>query len=115
MSNGFAAFIAGVIAVLLAWLAGRRSSRKETTQKMQIQISETKAKAEKAETEKDIAEHTAQTVVQHTAETDAIHRYFLEFEETRKEAEDHNNVDEAIEAAKKLAERAVNWQRRNSQ
>ena len=115
MNGGFAAFIAGVIAVLLAWIAGRRSSRKETETRMKVQVVEAKAEARKAETERDMAVSTAQNVQQHTAESDAIHRYFLEFEETRKEAEDENNVDMAIEAARKLAERAVNWQKRNSQ
>ena len=113
--NGFAAFIAGVLAVLIAWLAGRRSSRKETETRMKIQVVEAEAKAAKAETEKTLAETAAQTAVQQTAESDAIRRYFLEFEESRKEAEDENNVDMAIEAARKLAERAVNWQKRNSQ
>ena len=113
--NGFAAFIAGVLAVLIAWLAGRRSSRKETETRMKVKVVEAEAKAAKAENEKTLMESASQTVVQKTAESDAIHRYFVEFEESRKEAESEDNIDMAIEAARKLAERAVNWQRRNSQ
>jgi len=101
--------------VLLAWIAGRRSSRKETETRMKVQVVEAKAEAKKAETERDMAVSTARNVQEHTAESDAIRRYFVEFEETRKEAESENNVDMAIEAARKLAERAVNWQKRNSQ
>lgn len=82
---------------------------------MKVQVVEAEAKAAKAETERDVAVSTARNVQEHTAESDAIHRYFVEFEETKREAESENNVDMAIEAARKLAERAVNWQRRNSQ
>ena len=101
--------------MLIAWLAGRRSSRKETETRMKVQVVEAEAKAAKAETEKNLMETASQTVVQQTAESDAIRRYFVEFEESRKEAESEDNIDMAIEAARKLAERAVNWQRRNSQ
>lgn len=115
MNGGLAALIAGVLAVLLAWLGGRRSSKKETETKMKVQVVEAEAKAAKAQTERDVAVSTAQNVREHTAESDAIYKYFVEFEETKKEAEEKDNVDMAIEAARKLAERAVNWQRRNAQ
>lgn len=111
--NGVYAFVVGVLLVIAAWITGRASSRKETVTKMKVQISEAENRAAKAETEKGLAEKSAETVVQHTAETDAIKQYFVEFEEQRTEAESTGNIDGAIEAAKRLAERATQWRQRN--
>ena len=51
---------------------------------------------------------------QKTANDVAIEQYFSEFERERETAQEKNDYLSAIEAAKKLAERAEAWRQRNS-
>ena len=113
MSVGLIAFIVGALAVVLAYLGGWRSSKKETTTKLSGEITIQRQKAETAQKERDLAVAAAQAVQQQTAESDTIKQFFNEFESKKTEADETNNVDIAIEAAKVLAERAAEWQRRN--
>ena len=99
---------------ILAWLSGNHSGRKTQKQKDAVQIENEKARASKAETERDLIQNTEEVQREHTAESDSIYRFFDEFEEEKKEADKTDNVEYAIEAAKKLAERAEAWRRRNT-
>lgn len=99
---------------ILAWLSGNHSGRKTQKQKDAVQIENEKARASKAETERDLIQQTAEVQREHTAESDSIYRFFDEFEEEKKEADKTDNINYAIEAAKKLAERAEAWRRRNT-
>ena len=111
--NGFFAFFIGVLTVISAWVFGRLNCSKSTKEKMSAQIKTEQAKAEKAETEKELVVEAAKEVKQITAEDEAIKGYFEEFRRDYVEAQEHEDIDYAIEAAKKLAERALNWQQRN--
>lgn len=112
--NGLYAFGAGILAILICFLAGKKTGRKEAEHKAEVKIQNAEAKASKAETERDIALDTVQIKKQTTAETDSIKRFFDEFEEQKAEADKDNNIDYAIAAAQKLAERARQWQERNN-
>ena len=113
--NGIYAFLLGIAAVIGAWIFGKVNGTKETKTKISGEITIQKQKTEKAEKERDLAVSSAQTVSQSTAESDAINRYFDEFEGELRESKKTGNTDYAIEAAKKLAERAEAWRKRNSQ
>ena len=115
MNNLIYVLLAGVGAVLIAFLSGRRSGKTVQKQKDAVRIQNEKAKASKAETERDLIQNTAQVQRTHTAESDSIYRFFDEFEEEKKEADKTDNIDYAIEAAKKLADRAEAWRNRNAQ
>ena len=108
------AFLAGIILIIGAWIFGKASGKKETKTKISGEITIQKQKTEKAEAERDIAVSTAQTVSQKTANDVAIEEYFDEFETEVKTAKEQNNILYAIEASKKLAERAEAWRQRNS-
>ena len=108
------AFLLGVLLIISAWVMGRFKGSKATTEKLETQIKVQEKKTEKAEAERDIAIHTAQTVVQKTANDVAIEEYFDEFETEVKTAKEENNVLAAIGSARKLAERAEAWRQRNS-
>lgn len=98
----------------LVYLSGSRSGKQKQKQKDAVLIQNEKARASKAETERDLIQQTAEVQRTHTAESDSIYRFFDEFEEEKKEADKTDNVEYAIEAAKKLAERAEAWRRRNT-
>ena len=115
MTTIICASLAALGAVLIAWLTGNRSGKQKQKQKDAVLIENEKAKASKAETERDLIQNTAEVQRTHTAETDAVYRFFDEFEEAKKEADKTDNIDYAIEAAKKLAERAEAWRNRNAQ
>ena len=107
-------FFLGLAALLGAYIFGKVGGIKETKTKISGQVIIEKQKAEKAEKEKDIALETAQIVQQKTANDVAIEQYFNEFERERETAQETNDVLSAIEAARKLAERAEAWRQRNS-
>jgi len=111
--NGIYAFLLGILAVIGAFIFGKTKGTSETKTKISGQVVIEQKKAQKAETEKELVIDAANTVRERTAETDAIDGYFEEFRRDYKEAEETENIDYAIEAAKKLAERATNWQQRN--
>ena len=112
MQQGLGAIAALILALLGTWFlgqsVGKSAGKKEMAQKV---TDETKQK--KAETEKALAEDTAKIVSERTAESDAINGFFNDFESKLKEAKATENVDYAIEAARQLAEKATQWQRRN--
>lgn len=110
---GIYAVIVSIVLLVGSYLIGRTSSKKETTQKLKIQIADAEQRAAKAETETQAIQQASDIAREATAESDAIKQYFVEFEEKRTEAESTGNIDEAIEAAKKLAERASAWRNRN--
>ena len=112
--SGVYAFLVGILAVVGAWIFGKAKGTKETKTKISGELTIEQQKTQKAEAEKDIAISTAQTVSQQTAESAAINDYFDEFEANLKESRENNNVFYAIEAAKKLAERAELWRQRNT-
>ena len=107
-------FLAGILAIIGAWFLGRFKGSKTTTSKLETQIKAQEQNTERAETERDLAIDTAQTVVQKTANDVAIESYFEEFETEVKTAKEENNILAAIESARKLAERAEGWRQRNS-
>lgn len=113
--NGLFAFFFGVLTIIGALVFGRIKGSQATKSKMEVQIKTEQAKAEKAETEKELVVEAAKEVKQITAEDAAIQGYFEEFRRDYVEAEEHEDIDYAIEAARKLAERATNWQQRNRQ
>lgn len=100
---------------LISFLLGKKRGSDDTKLKMEGQVAVEQKKVEKAEAEKENVVQAAQVVKQSTAEQDAIHQYFEEFHRDYVEAEEHEDIDAEIEAARKLAERAVNWQKRNNQ
>ena len=112
MQQGLGAIAALILALLGTWFlgqsVGKSAGKKEMAQKV---TDETKQK--KAETEKALAEDAAKIVSERTAESDAINGFFNDFESKLKEAKATENVDYAIEAARQLAEKATQWQRRN--
>jgi len=112
--GGIYAFILGIVAVIGAWIFGKAKGSSDTKTKISGQVVIEKQKAEKAEKEKDVALETAQIVQQKTANDVAIEQYFSEFERERETAQETNDVLSAIEAARKLAERAEAWRQRNS-
>ena len=113
MQQGLGAIAALILALLGTWFlgqsVGKSAGKKEMAQKV---TDETKQK--KAETEKALAEDTAKIVSERTAESDAINGFFNDFESKLKEAKATENVDYAIEAARQLAEKATQWQRRKN-
>ena len=113
MQQGLGAIAALILALLGTWFlgqsVGKSAGKKEMAQKV---TDETKQK--KAETEKALAEDTAKIVSERTAESDAINGFFNDFESKLKEAKATDNVDYAIEAARQLAEKATQWQRRKN-
>lgn len=111
--SGIYAFLMGIVAIIGAFIFGKVKGTSDTKTKISGQVTIEKAKAEKAETEKELVVEAAKTVRQSTAERDAIDGYFEEFRRDYKEAEETENIDYAIEAAKRLAERATTWQQRN--
>ena len=112
--NGIYAFLLGIAAILGAFIFGKVKGSSETKTKISGQVTIEQQKREKAETERDLAVSTAQTVSVQTAESNAINEYFAEFESELHEAQDKGNTLYAIEAAKKLAERAEQWRKRNN-
>lgn len=110
--NGIYAFLLGILAIIGAFVFGKAKGTSDTKTKISGQVTIEKKKAEKAETEKELVTQAAQTVREHTAETDAIDGYFEEFRRDYVEAQEHENIDYAIAAAQRLAERATNWQNR---
>ena len=74
---------------------------------------EQKQKVKKAETEKTLIQESAKEVKQMTAEKAAVYGFFNDFERELSEAKKDDNMDYAIEAAKKLAQRATAWRDRN--
>lgn len=108
--------ILGILGLFIGvFLFGRKRGSDDTKLKMEGQVAVEQKKVEKAEAEKENVVQAAQVVKQSTAEQDAIHQYFEEFRRDYVEAEEHEDIDAEIEAARKLAERAVNWQKRNKQ
>ena len=101
--NGIYAFLLGIAAILGAFIFGKVKGSSETKTKISGQVTIEQQKREKAETERDLAVSAAQTVSVQTAEGNAIN-----------EAQDKGNTLYAIEAAKKLAERAEQWRKRNN-
>ena len=111
--NGIFAFFFGILTVISALVLRKTTGSKKTIEKLETEVKTEQAKAEKAETEKELVVEAAKEVKQITAEDAAIKGYFEEFHRDYVEAEEHEDIDYAIEAAKKLAERALNWQQRN--
>ena len=111
--NGIYAFLLGIVAVIGAFVFGKVKGTSDTKTKISGQVIIEQKKAQKAETEKELVMEAAKTVRERTAESDAIDGYFEEFRRDYQEAQETENIDYAIEAAKRLAERAANWQQRN--
>lgn len=113
--SGIYAFLLGIVALIGSFFFGRLKGSNAVKEKAEAQIATEKAKTEKAEKEKELVIEAAKEVKQKTAEDAAIQGYFEEFRRDYVEAEEHEDIDYAIEAARKLAERATNWQQRNRQ
>ena len=113
--SGIYAFLLGIVALIASFIFGKANGTKATKTKISGQVTIEKQKAEKAETEKELVIEAAKEVKQTTAEQEAIKGYFEEFRRDYVEAEEHEDIDYAIEAARRLAERATNWQKRQHQ
>lgn len=111
--SGIYAFLAGIAAILIAFLCGKKRGTDQTTTKISGQVIIEQQKAEKAEKEKDLALETAKIVSGSTAENNALNEYFDEFEEKLSEAKKEQNPSLAIAAAQSLAQNAENWRNRN--
>lgn len=107
-SGGWAALI-GFAVIAFAFLSGKRSGKKQQEHK----VAEQKQKVKKVETEKTLIQESAKEVQQMTAEKAAVYGFFNDFERELSEAKKDDNMDYAIEAAKKLAQRATAWRDRN--
>lgn len=112
--NGLVATGFIILVLLGCFLAGKKNGKKEMKQNMEVKVENAEAKAKKAETERDIALDTVEIKKQSTAQRDAIIRYFNEFESQKAEADKANNIDIAIAAAQRLAQRATEWKERNN-
>jgi len=109
MGSGGWAFVVGFGVLALAFLSGLKSGKKKSAQK----VAEAKQQVKKAETEKELVQESAKKVQEMTAEKEAIFGFFNDFEREVAESRKDGNTDHAVEAAKKLAERAIAWQQRN--
>lgn len=112
--NGIYAFLAGILAIVIAFVAGKRKGTEQTKTKISGQIVIEKQKADKAEKEKELVVEASHIVRENTAEGHALDEYFNEFEEKLAEAKSEGNASYAIELAKDLAQKAENWRQRNT-
>ena len=107
------AFFGGILLLILSYLGGKKKGSDETKTKIKGQVIIEQQRAEKAETERDLAVESARIVRENTANGQALNTYFDEFEAKVEEAKAEGNADFAIEAARVLAEKAQAWKQRN--
>ena len=102
MSNGIVAFIAGVLAVLLAWLGGRVSKSKD--QKLKTEQAKLKQEQNVSQILGEVNKATAQTA-QSMGQTQAEHDEVMrQIDKARKT----NDMDAIARIAQNMAERALN-------
>ena len=110
MGSGIWAFFAAIVAIVIAFLSGKKTGKDQTAHK----VAEARQKIKATETEKELVQDAAKQVQEMTAEKEAVYGFFNDYERELAEAKQTGNTDYAIEAAKKLAERAIEWQKRNN-
>lgn len=107
---GIYAFVAGVVALIVAFLFGRKRGVDTTTTKISGEVTIQRERAEKAEHEAELAKNVSETVVEVAKAQQSVIAEINEAETRLDTAKKQRDVDAAIEIARRLAEIAIKKQ-----
>lgn len=100
---GIYAFIAGVVAIIVAFLFGKKNGSDTTRTKISGEVTIERERAEKAEHEAELAKGVSESVVELAKQQSTIKEEIQQAEKDITSADQRRDTNAAIEVAKRLA------------